>query len=470
MSSARQPRRRLFAVVALVLAGCGSATAPLPNVILIVVDTLRADHVSGYGYHRETTPTLDRLIRGGVRFDAAVAHTSWSAPSHTTIITGALPIRHRIHAWGDALPESIAPLAVQLKQLGFATGLFSTHRILHGTIRGITRGIDAVLVRSTGEEEEVLRRAGDWALQQREPFFLYVVPTAPHAPYDNYPPEYDRTYFTDMPPGGERTYEFGEQRWVGQGVIPGSVRVGEHRELGYYINRYDRGVRYTDELIGRFLDRIEKRGRLKNTLLIVTADHGEGLGDHDAFAHELFLYDFLVRVPLIVHFPEAVPAGQVWRDQVQLVDIVPTILGFLGAAAPGWAEGVDLSRHLTRQTRPEGDRFLRATYLARGYHRFMVRTTDYKLIYDADDRTTEFYHLASDPAEERNLAAATLPAAHRSAYAAHLAELQRVMESYAGFDSERRPAPSLSPEMIAELRAMGYVDVEEDAAEPAPRE
>jgi arylsulfatase A-like enzyme len=461
---------RLFAVVALVLAGCGSPAAPFPNVILIVIDTLRADHVSGYGYHRETTPTLDRLIRGGVRFDAAIAHTSWSAPSHTTIITGTLPVRHRIHAWGDALPESIAPLAVRLKELGFATGLFSTHRILHGTIGGITRGIDTAVVKSTGQEEEVLRRASDWAVQQREPFFLYVVPTAPHAPYDNYPPEDDRVYFTDTPPGGERSYKFGEQKWVGQGVIPGSVRIGNHRKLGFYINRYDRGVRYTDELIGRFLDRLEKSGRLENTLIIVTADHGEGLGDHDAFAHELFLYDFLVRVPLIVHFPEAVPAGQVWREQVQLVDIVPTILGFLGAAAPDGTQGVDLSRHLTRRTRLEGQRFVRATYLARGYHRFMVRTTGYKLIYDADERTTEFYHLESDPAEERNLAAEALPAAHRSAYAAHLAELQQLIESYAGFDVESRPAPSLSPEMIAELQAMGYLDAEEDAAESASRE
>ena len=317
-------------------APAGEAARSRPNVILLVIDTLRADHVHGYGYPRETTPHLDELIREGARFETAIAPSSWSPPSHVTILTGTNPYRHEVLTFGFTIPDGIDPVTVPLAAQGYATGMFSTHLALHGSVGRIKEGIDHHFV-DRSSDEKVLRAAFDWARSVEEPYFLYIVLTAPHAPYDRHPPAYDEQFFLDDPPNADKVYPFKPEEWVGEGGIPTSVRMGEENTVGFYVNQYDREIRYVDQLIGDFRRDMAEAGLLDDTLTIVTSDHGEALGDHDAFAHELYLYDFVVHVPLIVHHPGVVPAGLVWPTQVPLADVAPTILGFAGGRSAGHA-------------------------------------------------------------------------------------------------------------------------------------
>jgi arylsulfatase A-like enzyme len=438
-------------------------------VILLVVDTLRADHVSAYGYPRETTPVLDRLMAEGVRFEAAIAPSSWSATSHASMITGTLPHQHGVREWGSTLSPETPTLASYLKAQGYATGLFSTHRAFHETIGGVQADIDASHVRPgtvTPEhppyDREVLEHAARWAAKQRDPFFIWAVIVTPHAPYIRYPEDWNERYFTDMPPGGERRYPFGRDHWHGLGAIPASVRIGDRREVGYYVNRYDRSVRYADHLIGEFLGSLGEAGALENTLLVVTSDHGEGLGDHDVFAHGLFLYDFLVRVPMLFHYPGVVPGGHVWKRPVGLVDIVPTILGLVRAELPRIVGGVNHSAELRAGTQPAPGRIVVGAYQAGRYDRYMVRSETHKLLHDAVDDRTEFYDLISDPGEQHDLLA-TGDAADPGVLGPLTARLQELMGAHRR--ARHRPdAAPITPDLVEELRALGYLVPEDDTS------
>jgi arylsulfatase A-like enzyme len=449
-------------VLALLLAGsvwaCGQSEGPAaearrPNIVLVVVDTLRADHVGGYGYERDTTPTIDGWMRQGVRFDAAIAPSSWSAPSHTTIITGALPTRHQVMGWGQAIAADVRPMAAVLSDHGYATGLFSSHFALHVAVAGITQGLDAQLVTRNEDDERVLAEAAAWVRTARQPYFLYLCLMTPHAPYNKYPASYDETLFTDMPLGGEAVFPFTGDAWIGRGGIPRSVRLGSHDRLGFYVNRYDRSVRYADDLLGRFFDELRAADLLEDTIVVLTSDHGEGLGDHDAFAHELYLYDFLVRVPLIVAWPGRIPAGQRWDAQVSLADIVPTALGLAAVPAPSQVDGRDLSQWLRSGTRPDERRLLTAIYRWRGFDRYMVRSDRYKLIRDAGTGQEELYDLIHDPGEMADLrAGGPLP----EAYATLRAELDALVARHAAIDPERVDvAPDAA--VLERLDALGYV-------------
>jgi arylsulfatase A-like enzyme len=448
-------------------AGCG--TDRRPNVILLVVDTLRADHVSAYGYPRETTPVLDRLFAEGVRFDAAISPSSWSATSHASIITGTLPHQHGVREWGGELAAETPPLTTSLKSQGYATGLFSTHRSFHETIAGVQADLDVSYVRRgtvTPEhppyDRTVLERAAAWAAEQTDPYFLWAVIVTPHAPYTRYPEDWNDRYFTDTPEGGERRYPFGRNHWLGLGEIPGSVREGDHDEVGYYVNRYDRSVRYADQLIGELLDSLRASGRLENTLLVVTSDHGEGFGDHDVFAHGLYLYDFLVRVPLLVHYPGVVAGGQLWRQPVGLVDLAPTILGLVGAEPPLVMRGVDHSADLVAGREPAPGRVVLGAYQEGSYDRYMVRSQTHKLLYDAVEGRMELYDLGADPAEVNDLLAAG--SVGSEVLGPLTEELQELLEKHRQAGRLRGATP-IPPHLVEELRALGYLVPDEAPAD-----
>jgi arylsulfatase A-like enzyme len=428
-------------------------------VILLVIDTLRPDHLSGYGYPRQTSPTLDRLMSEGVRFENAIAPSSWSAPSHVTIVTGAAPERHRVFAFGQPLAEGTTPLAVRLKDAGYATGMFSTHLALHRGVGGITKGLDHRRLLRNERDAEALYAAAEWATAAAGPYFLYICLMSPHAPYTKHPAYYDQAFFTDPPPFGDRRYPFVDTTWLGDGGIPRSVRIGDHDQLGFYVNRYDRGIRYVDDLIGQFWETLRTAGKVQDTILVVTSDHGEGLGDHDIFAHELHLYDFLVRVPLMFRYPDVIRAGGVWSPQVGSADIVPTLLGLIGLEPQSELDGVDLSEHLIRGDRPKEKRILRGSYRFRGFERFMVRSDTHKLILDVADGSEEFYDLTADPTEDRNLlpAGGRPPESAASIYAELREAVKRLVATHAGIPAPTESQP-LDPEVVEELRALGYLD------------
>ncbi len=439
--------------------GCGPRPATDgPNVLLLVIDTLRADRLSGYGSPRSTSPHLDRIAAEGAVFRQAIAPSSWSPPSHTTIVTGLRPYGHRVLEWGHAIPDDVPTLAERLGELGYDTALFSSHKSLARGVGRFPAGYDSLLTRSNEHDERVLDDAAAWVEDRTGPWFAHVILMTPHAPYTKYPAALDRGLYDDPAPDDDREFEFLESRFVGDGGIPASVALPPHRRAGYYRNRYDRAVRHVDTLVGRFLDRLREGAGERPTLLLVVSDHGEGFGERNSFAHEVWLDDHLVRVPLLVHLPGVVTAGRVESAPVELTDLVPTLLSLCESPAMD-THGRDLSLALASPSAPDDDdRFATGSFVAAGYRRFFVRSDRHKLQWDAVKAMYELFDLHRDPGERRNLlegrAPADLPSGPVAALDSVLADR---LDAYAAAMPQLESI-EIPGEITEELRALGYVD------------
>ena len=284
------------------------------NVLLVTIDTLRADRLGSYGYPRARTPVMDALAASGARFDRAYALQPVTLPSHTTLLTGMHPARHGIEDNGlFRVPDEATTLAEMLKGAGFSTGAVVASFVLHRQF-GLDQGFDtyddslaaAGMQNTAGFDEMtasvVSDRALSWIAQHAdEGWFLWTHYYDPHAEY--------------QPPRAHQ-------------------KAGEHP--------YDGEVAYVDFELGRILDDLERRGLKERTLVIVTSDHGESLGEHGELAHGLFLYEPVMRIPLIVSLPGTIPAGRVVSETTSLLDIVPTVVAALGMTTPETFQGRSL--------------------------------------------------------------------------------------------------------------------------------
>jgi arylsulfatase A-like enzyme/Flp pilus assembly protein TadD len=274
---------------------------PRANVLLVTIDTLRADRVGAYGGSGGVTPTLDRLAAEGLRVDTVYAHVPLTLPSHAAIMTGAYPHVNGVRDNGSFRFDGKLPtLAGTLKGAGYRTGAFVASFVLDARF-GLNAGFDVYDDRygarpSGGDLSQVERPAGavldaavKWMASAEQPWFAWVHLYDPHEPYE--PPEPFRSRFAADPYAGE--------------------------------------IAFADARLGAALEDLSRQGRLANTLLIVAADHGESLGEHQERTHGLFAYDATLRVPLIVWSPPAVQPG-VLHGPAQLVDVAPTVLDLVG--------------------------------------------------------------------------------------------------------------------------------------------
>ena len=315
----------------------------LPNIILVVIDTLRADHLSAYGYPRPTSPKLDALASSGVRFDRAYSVSSWTAPAVGSMLTGLNPSRHGLVDSQSRLSDGIRTLAEELGDLGYETAAFSANFVHVSPRTALDRGFSRfdVLSRATEGEEftfairgahfrgydarEVTEAVQSWIhAGPRAPFFLYVHYLDPHAGYQ--PPAELATFFAPQPYTGKQGAAAED---IGKLVREHSHLPAE--DLQHLIALYDAEIRFTDQQIGVLLDSIDGTGLRDNSVVVVTADHGEEFADHGGFFHGFTLYDEMLHVPLIV------AARGTWRFApvvdsrlAQLTDIFPTLVELAG--------------------------------------------------------------------------------------------------------------------------------------------
>lgn len=385
------------------------------NVLLITIDTLRRDRVGVYGGTAGLTPALDGLAAHGVRFDRAFSHAPMTLPAHTAILTGLTPRRHGVrNNTMYRLDAAVPTLATTLKQSGYRTGAFVAAFVLDARF-GLNRGFDVYddhLPRPAGSSfhfaersaDEVTNAAGDWIVAAPTtvgggPWFAWVHLFDPHAPYQ----------------------------------APAAYRAGR--------SDYDAEVAYADSAIGRLLDRLRAVGQLERTLIVVTADHGESLGEHGETTHGLFAYDATIGVPLIVNGPAIGPGAA--GNAVGHADIMPTVLDLAAVPAPPGLEGLALAR-APSPDRPLYFEALDAS-LTRGWAPLRgVVQNGWKYI---DLPESELYDLASDPGETRNLAGRD---PHEPALRQTLLDLER--------DSNAAAAPAaVDSDAAARLRSLGYV-------------
>ena len=378
------------------------------NVLLVTIDTLRQDRVGAYGNRNGLTPSIDRLAADGVRYAQAFSPAPLTLPAHASILTGMLPRRHGIHSNARfRLDEHVPTLASLLKGAGYRTGAFVGAFVLDGRF-GLNQGFDEYNDRLPRSDRasfhfaerraaEVVAAAGDWILKAPSPWFAWVHLFDPHAPYD----------------------------------APAEYRAGRAP--------YDAEVAYTDAMLGRLLTRLAAAHALDRTLIVVTADHGESLGDHGEMTHGLFAYDSTLAVPLILKAAALSPA--VVQAPVSHADVTPTILDLLGVALPEPVDGQSLV-HVPAADRPLYFEALDAS-LTRGWAPLRgVIQGGWKYI-DLPD--AELYDLAADPGEQHN----------RIDRDPHGDLLKRALRLASGPDTAA-PRVALETEAAARLRSLGY--------------
>lgn len=453
MSTALFLMKRLLHCVAL-LAACASlaysdprANARQPNIVLITLDTTRADHMGFLGSERGLTPNLDALARAGVVFSRAYAQVPLTTPSHAVILSGTYPEFNNVNYMGDSLGKTLPFLPDILRRNGYRTAAFVGALVLDPSklAPGFERGFevyDAGYHRRRGNEdryrslerrgEEVVRRALVWLSNRPAgPFFLWVHLYDPHDPYS--------------PPA------------------PFNTR--------YKAEPYDGEVAYTDSVVGKLIAGLKTRGLFANSLLAVMADHGEAFGEHGERHHGIFLYDETIHVPLLFKLPGRTAPGKI-KDRVGLVDVAPTVLQIAHLPVPPAMQGKSLLRHMKLEqlgvANPPTDSDLQRPvysesaygHLSFGWSTLRAWRTSKYLYIEAPSR--ELYDQSTDSSAESNIALQSTAVADTAA--AQIAEFVRTIK---GSGEERT---ELSPEQKENLHALGYFSATTGNSHGAERE
>jgi arylsulfatase A-like enzyme len=415
-----------------------------PNIVLIVLDSVRQDHLSSYGYFRQTTPHIDRLAEDGIRFENAYSTSCWTIPAHASLFTGLYPSQHGADLDGWSLPDEHTTLAEYLKSLGYATACISCNSFVAGGAAGLNRGFDFTHdVESAGPKGRSLpakalrfarkswRRftsrdrgtgravesASRWVREQSRPFFLFMNLMDCHLPYRLARPERYRF----IPPV--------ERKRIDRIPLdPFAAMAGElqlsTRDVAGQRALYDGCLFYMDQQVGSLLDFFKQLGIFDQTIFLVTSDHGESFGEHGLFDHQYGLFNHMVRVPLIARFPRGSqngpPSGQPARTliqhPIQLVDLFPLLARTLASPGRGFAPGdvsflesplrnVLLFEYLSPNLRAIQRRFPGVDVSRFNVPLRAVQKDGYKLIY-RENGQLELYDLEKDPGEQVNLARA----------------------------------------------------------------
>jgi arylsulfatase A-like enzyme/Flp pilus assembly protein TadD len=399
------------------------------NVLLITLDTTRADRIGCYGYAPAETPRLDALAAEGVLFEQVVTPTAFTLPAHSSIMTGLYPPFHGMRLnGGAALADVHTTMAERLTAAGYRCGAVMAAFVLDQRW-GLSQGFEVFDDDFEMAPDQKLDLAGvqrradrvvdlglQWLEQPDErPFFAWLHLYDPHIPYD--PPE----------PFGSR---FG-----GRGLS----------------GLYDGEIAFTDLHVGRILDWLADRGLAESTLVVVVGDHGEALGEHGETEHGYYIYDATVTVPLIVRVPGSNLEGVRVPAQVRTIDVLPTVLDLVGVDPPQPMHGRSLVPLMLEPDGPGIDAYSEsmAVHLQYGWSAlYSVRTSDYKYI---DAPRAELYHLEGDPSETHNLLAERPGLAEELRVA--LATLREQIEAGAPEVQEA----DLDEQTLAQLAALGYV-------------
>jgi len=471
------------------LPGCSGSRGPAnngTNVLLIVLDTVRADRFSCYGNTRPTTPGMDLVAQNGIRFENFYANSSWTLASHASLFTGTYPARHRATQETLSLDEGLPTLAEILAEAGYET--FGTS--LNGVVSiksGLTRGFEtfveafrrefkATISGETGHLNNIAFGRFLKSSDRERPFFAFLNYISAHAPYT--PPEPYRSRILDSSVSDTQVTRAAKFRMADH-YMDGSVTEEDFSVLNQL---YDGEINFLDDHIIRLLNILKEDGRLEETLVIITSDHGENIGDHGHFAHVFNIYNTLLHIPLIVVLPQGRDAGEVRSDTAQLLDLFPTILRQCGVDYNQSPEGRDLfadgadavkadvmaEYYYPRQVLSVFDRDEIIENLDRfaPYMRRLrtIQNGEHKLIWGSDG-SRQLFEIGKTPGETDDLLAGGADHPMKSAM---LARLEALLEAHHG-DVPIDPVPPVGwmvsgmeeeiddPELIERLRSLGYV-------------
>lgn len=417
-----------------------------PNILLISLDALRADHLGCYGYDRSTSPFLDRLATRGTRFSHASVNTHGTPPSHTTMLSSLYQETHRV-GYGGGTPEGrndTIPAEVELVQEMLQAHDWHTLGVTGGGymsgVFGFSRGFDSFSdeARSVAQGTDMLLEQIRSAMVDGRPIFAMYHTYEIHSSYEP-PPQYRTVfgeYHSDIPPTSESLIPL-------QGI---ASKVLDSDDFDFLESQYDGEIRYTDDVLESFFAQLESIGFLENALIIITSDHGEEFGDHGGLLHRATLYEELLHIPLILIGP-MVAKAVVDPQLVSLIDITPTILEAARLPTTDIMEGESLLNRSTPDSWRDQRTFAQYTLLY-----YSVRTPRWKLIHNTKANKLQLFNLRRDPTERRNVIELS-PATGDQLYA----ELDAWRDSLPHLNITNDRSQELSTETIEELRALGYV-------------
>jgi arylsulfatase A-like enzyme len=432
---------------------------PRPNVILISIDTVRADRLGCYGNQSDISPSLDKLAAHGVLFEEAMVNSPWTLPSHGAMLTGVQPSALGLFKVTDRLSNRALTLAEVLHEDGYDTGAIVSY-ILLDRVYGFDQGFDYF----DYEDDQRAEKVVDKALKYLEPrtrqkFFLFLHFYDPHWPYEP-PADAAKKFWPGLVPTPVRQLiaETDYTRFALQ-VIRGPELLNQ-----YCLSQYDGEIYEMDRQLGRLFKFLVDKQMIDRTLIVVTSDHGEEFRDHGLIGHGLTLYDEALHVPLIMRLPLMMPEGVRIKGQVESLDLFPTVLTLVGLdPAPFALAGRDLlpvvqagaapPTPLLAETAMSGD----PRYALRDGRRKLIQP--YKLVFSSTlkiDKPEELFDLAADPREQQNLAAAPSPEldALRQELARRIDTVRRALAA----GGSRTQSRTLSPEERERLRSLGYVN------------
>lgn len=357
---------RYLAVVLFAASACSKPddtakplTFPNANVVLITLDTTRADHLSCYGYPRKTTPHLDRFAEECVKFTMAFAQSSFTPPSHASILTGRYPTSHGLTWWDNKLDPTVDTLAECLGRAKYASAMFSPLGMgLPDLGNDLGQGFDRIIERNTAFKDfrypiqghpdyliapgdELNKLALKWiGMERSSPFFTWHHYYDAHRPFAIF--TRNRPFVDDSRKGdpfgndANGDYQLSAEERAARGI--------DEADAKYLVDRYDSGLLDLDAKVGVLLDELRKSGALDRSIVVITADHGEAFAEYDEewFTHDPFLFDAVTHVPLLVRLPNAKFGGESRDQLVQLIDVMPTILDYLDVDSPELIQGVSL--------------------------------------------------------------------------------------------------------------------------------
>ncbi|MDA2933428.1 sulfatase-like hydrolase/transferase [Acidobacteria bacterium AH-259-D05] len=408
----RYPRAGLWLCFFLCLSVFSQAQTP---VVIVTLDTTRADHLGIYGYTKARTPNLDSFARQGAVFEQAITPVPITLPAHCSLFTGTYPLYHGVREFATSrLRSDLTTLAEIFREHDYKTAAFIGSEALH-SIYGLKRGFEIYdenfleVTASTGAErkaEAVVESALGWLKKNQAPYFLWIHLFDPHDPYT--PPEPFATQFSQEP--------------------------------------YDGEIAYMDQQFGRLWKALPSE-----TVVVVVGDHGESLGEHGEKYHGIFIYDATVRVPLFIHIPGVLPRRI--SQQVGLIDIMPTLLQLLQWKIPNQVQGKSFLNLIRSRGRYQEEPAYTESFYSRihmGWSELQgYRTSDFKFIRAPRE---ELYDLKKDPGETKNLRASQQALALQ-----HQAQLESLVKKYSVPLPESKREAALDRKQLEKLRALGYV-------------
>jgi arylsulfatase len=379
----RHTRSRFFALITALAAACGGGAHDGPNLVVITVDTFRADRIGCYGNEDDLTPNIDRFAEGSVVFTSAFSTSSFTPPSHASIMTSQYVSQHGLLSWNELADEKLT-LAEILASVGYDTAAFVNLGLL--TNQNLGQGFD--------QQTEKWRRGNvivDEALafmreERRAPFFVWVHLYDVHRPYGG-PAPWMREHGVEreggVMPGDDQEKDYGLQAHQIE------ERGFSSDDLEYIAQRYDVGVEYLDHILAPLLEELALAEHAAETMVVLTSDHGENLLDYEGwyFAHDPYLYPEVTQVPMMMRFPGGEWAGEHNDGLVSLVDVAPTALGVLGLPEPDGFSGASLLPGLVGAAWPNPHVFMECW----GWRKLKaIYTKDELVVYDMERQKQEF--------------------------------------------------------------------------------